>query len=155
VAMYCQECGFHQSEAHKFCGRCGALLIPEGQGTGETTGPFAITDAEAEAVAWEGPAIDGPSLAVRAGGPAGEVFTRGEGSVSVGRSPEKDIFLDDITVSRDHAELRVLAGGVVLRDLGSLNGTYVNRHRIASEQVLEDGDELQIGKFRLTFLAGG
>lgn len=152
--MYCPECGFHQSEAHRYCGRCGALLIVESQGTGEITGPLAISDAEAEAGAWQGPAIDGPTLAVRSGGPPGAVFPLEGDSVSIGRSPSADVFLDDVTVSREHAVISRSERGLVLRDLGSLNGTYVNRRRIEGDEVLEDGDEVQIGKFRLTFLAG-
>ena len=72
-----------------------------------------------------------------------------------GRHPESDIFLDDITVSRRHAELSQRADGTVLiRDDGSLNGTYVNRERI-EEQVLAGGDEVQIGKFKLVYLVAG
>lgn len=152
--MYCSECGFHQSEAHKYCGRCGALLILENQGTGEITGPMAVSDEEAASGAWTGPAIEGPTLAVRAGGPAGAVFSLDHETVTIGREPAADVFLDDVTVSRNHAVITTGPGGASLRDLGSLNGTYVNRRRIDGDEVLEDGDELQIGKFRLTFLVG-
>ncbi len=152
--MYCPECGFHQSEAHKYCGRCGALLIVENQGTGEITGPLAISDEQAETGEWKGPTIEGPTLAVRAGGPPGAVFSLDRDEVTIGREPSADVFLDDVTVSRNHAVITTGPKGVGLRDLGSLNGTYVNRRRIAAEERLEDGDELQIGKFRLTFLAG-
>jgi pSer/pThr/pTyr-binding forkhead associated (FHA) protein len=152
--MYCPECGFHQSEAHKYCGRCGALLIAENQGTGEITGPFGISDEQAETGAWRGPAIEGPTLAVRAGGPPGAVFAIDHETVTIGREPSADVFLDDVTVSRNHAVITAGPGGIALRDLGSLNGTYVNRRRIEGEERLEDGDELQIGKFRLTFLLG-
>ncbi|MGD9572753.1 MAG: FHA domain-containing protein [Thermoleophilia bacterium] len=152
--MYCPECGFHQSEAHKYCGRCGALLIVENQGTGEITGPLAISDEQAETGEWKGPTIEGPTLAVRAGGPPGAVFTLDRDEVTIGREPSADVFLDDVTVSRNHAVITTGPQGVALRDLGSLNGTYVNRRRIAAEERLEDGDELQIGKFRLTFLVG-
>ena len=72
--------------------------------------------------------------------------------MTVGRSPEADVFLDDVTVSRDHAVLVHRHGGWYLDDSGSLNGTYVNRKRIDSHR-LEDGDELQIGKYKLTYLA--
>ena len=85
--MYCSECGFHQSEAHKYCGRCGALLIVENQGTGEITGPLAVSDEEAESGAWGGPALDGPTLAVRSGGPAGAIFSLDHETVTIGRSP--------------------------------------------------------------------
>jgi pSer/pThr/pTyr-binding forkhead associated (FHA) protein len=152
--MYCSECGFHQSEAHKYCGRCGALLILENQGTGEITGPLAISDEEAASGIWKGPALDGPTLAVRSGGPAGAIFALDRETVTIGREPSADVFLDDVTVSRNHAVITTGPSGAALRDLGSLNGTYVNRRRIDGDELLEDGDELQIGKFRLTFLLG-
>jgi pSer/pThr/pTyr-binding forkhead associated (FHA) protein len=96
--------------------------------------------------------ITGPALVVRSGGGmAGQSFQPPEGRTLIGRSPECAIFLDDVTVSRRHAEL-VREGDVfTIRDLGSLNGTYVNRRRIES-QALADDDEVQIGKYRLTFL---
>jgi len=81
--VYCPECGFHQSEAHKYCGRCGALLILESQGTGEITGPLAISDAQAETGAWQGPSIEGPTLAVRSGGPPGAAFPLDQEEVSL------------------------------------------------------------------------
>lgn len=152
--MYCPECGSHQSDANRFCGRCGARLFVEGQGTSEITGPIAISDEAAEGGAWPGPAISGPTLAVRAGGPPGSVFVLDQEAVHIGREPSAEVFLDDVTVSRKHALIVRGADGVVLRDLGSLNGTYVNRRRIEADESLVDGDEIQIGKFRLVFLAG-
>ena len=96
--------------------------------------------------------LSGPALVVRAGGGmAGQVFEPAEGKTLIGRSPECDIFLDDVTVSRRHAELERTGDTFTIRDLGSLNGTYVNRKRIETT-VLENDDELQIGKYRLTFL---
>ena len=86
------------------------------------------------------------------GGRAGETFgVEGERTV-VGRSPDCEIFLDDVTVSRRHATLVRQGERVTIEDLGSLNGTFVNRHRVESAP-LEDGDEIQIGKYRLTFLS--
>jgi pSer/pThr/pTyr-binding forkhead associated (FHA) protein len=73
--------------------------------------------------------------------------------MSIGRRPESDIFLDDVTVSRDHALLVRRGADWYLDDCGSLNGTYVNRRRIESAR-LDDGDELQVGKYKLTYLAG-
>lgn len=97
-------------------------------------------------------ALRGPVLVVRSGGGrAGEVFEQIAPRTLIGRSPECDVFLDDVTVSRRHAELLREGEQVTIRDLGSLNGTFVNRRRI-EETVLEDDDELQIGKYRLTFL---
>ena len=151
--MYCPECGFHNSDAHKYCGRCGALLIAENQGTGEITGPLAISDEEAETGAWQGPPSTARPWRCAPGAP-GAIFSLDRDTVTVGREPTSDVFLDDVTVSRNHAVIIRRGEGTSLRDLGSLNGTYVNRRRIEQEEVLEDGDELQIGKFRLTYLAG-
>ena len=96
--------------------------------------------------------ISGPALVVRSGGGmAGQSFQPSEGRTLIGRSPECEIFLDDVTVSRRHAELVRDGETFSIRDLGSLNGTYVNRRRIEST-VLENDDEVQIGKYRLTFL---
>ncbi len=147
--MYCPECGFHQSEAvHTYCEKCGALL-PADSGPAQTTGPFSMADAESH----HAHGIDGPALAVRAGGGmSGEVFHLTSGEVSIGRDPQSAIFLDDVTVSRHHATIRV-GNPTVLVDLGSLNGTYVNRRRIEGEEELIGGDELQIGKFRLVYIA--
>ena len=97
--------------------------------------------------------IEGPALVVRSGGGrAGETFAlRGDGAV-VGRSPDCDVFLDDVTVSRRHAVLVRDADGFTIEDQESLNGTYVNRRRVEKAK-LEDGDEVQIGKYRMSFLA--
>jgi pSer/pThr/pTyr-binding forkhead associated (FHA) protein len=94
----------------------------------------------------------GPALVVRSGGGrAGETFFPSAERTLIGRSPECDVFLDDVTVSRRHAELVRDGETFTISDLGSLNGTFVNRKRIESAQ-LEDDDEVQIGKYRLTFL---
>jgi len=91
--------------------------------------------------------------ALRAGGGrAGESFPLEHDRLTVGRRPDSDIFLDDVTVSRDHAILVRRGSDYHLDDCGSLNGTYVNRHRIESHR-LQDGDELQIGKYKLAFLS--
>jgi pSer/pThr/pTyr-binding forkhead associated (FHA) protein len=82
----------------------------------------------------------------------GESFDLDGDRMTIGRRPDFDIFLDDVTVSRDHALLVRRGGDLHLDDLGSLNGSYVNRRRIESHR-LEDGDELQIGKYKLTFLS--
>ena len=153
--IYCPECGFHQSAANRYCMRCGVALHVEGHST-EATGPFAIADEEHDDHAAHA-GVEGPSLAVRAGGdggPAGAIFGLEGPRITVGRNPDSDIFLDDVTVSRHHAELARVEGGYDLHDLGSLNGTYVNRRRIEGHARLSDGDELQIGKFRLIFIDG-
>jgi predicted component of type VI protein secretion system len=96
--------------------------------------------------------VEGTALVVRAGGGiAGETFMPAGPRTLIGRAPDCDVFLDDVTVSRRHAELDRDGETFTIRDLGSLNGTFVNRRRIESI-TLEDDDELQIGKYRMTFL---
>jgi pSer/pThr/pTyr-binding forkhead associated (FHA) protein len=90
---------------------------------------------------------------VKRGPNAGSRFLLDRASTSAGRHPDSDIFLDDVTVSRRHAEFRSDAGEFVVVDVGSLNGTYVNREPVDTA-VLANGDEVQIGKFRLVFLTG-
>jgi FHA domain/zinc-ribbon domain len=154
--IYCPECGFQNPEAANYCSKCGALLVHDPSSEADTT----MTYTPEEGEEGEGPPIaeeitsEGPALVVRSGGGrAGEHFTPQAERTTIGRSPDCDIFLDDVTVSRKHAELLLEDGRFTIKDLGSLNGTYVNRRRIDASP-LSDGDELQIGKYRLTFLAG-
>ena len=149
--MYCPECGFQNAEAANFCTKCGALLVPEDPS--ETTMTFAPDEPTSEhALALDELGITGPALVVRAGGGrAGETFPAEQDRLTIGRSPDCDVFLDDVTVSRKHAVLVREGDRYSLEDLGSLNGTFLNRRRIEKAEV-EDGDELQIGKYRLTFL---
>jgi pSer/pThr/pTyr-binding forkhead associated (FHA) protein len=94
----------------------------------------------------------GAAMVIRAGGGrAGESFTLEDEKISIGRSPDAGVFLDDVTVSRNHALLVRRKDGLYLDDLGSLNGTYVNRRRIESHK-LDDGDEIQVGKYKLSYL---
>ena len=148
--VYCPECGFQNPEASNYCSRCGALLTTE-TGT-ETTMSFDMAEDGDDVDLLESLGITGPALVVRAGGGmAGQSLQPAEGRTLIGRSPECEVFLDDVTVSRRHAELVREGETFSIRDLGSLNGTYVNRRRIESA-VLENDDEVQIGKYRLTFL---
>jgi pSer/pThr/pTyr-binding forkhead associated (FHA) protein len=135
--------------AANYCSRCGALLVVEQDENTLSLSPDEVESGEEVLTVG---ALRGPVLVVRSGGGrAGEVFEQIGARTLIGRSPECDVFLDDVTVSRRHAELLHEGEQVVIRDLGSLNGTFVNRRRI-EEAVLEDDDELQIGKYRLTFL---
>ena len=151
--VYCPECGFQNPETANYCSRCGALLVKTEPG-GETTmtyTPEAVDDESAGAVPEV--AAEGPALVVRSGGGrAGEHFAPGNDRTMIGRSPDCEIFLDDVTVSRRHAVLVQRDGHFFIEDLGSLNGTFVNRRRIEAETQLENGDELQIGKYRLSFI---
>jgi hypothetical protein len=149
--VYCSECGFQNSEAANFCARCGALLERE-EVDSETTLSF-VPDHSAEEAPGGVEGIEGPALVVRSGGGrTGEAFALGAGATEVGRSPDCDIFLDDVTVSRRHAVITESSGQFVIEDLGSLNGTFLNRRRI-ERAPLADDDELQIGKYRLVFLS--
>jgi len=150
--VYCPECGFQNPEAANFCSRCGAALTAA-EAESDSTMTFTPEDGDETVVAaLEEIAPEGPALVVRSGGGrAGEHFTPSGERTTIGRSPDCDIFLDDVTVSRRHAVLVARDDGFVIEDQGSLNGTYVNRRRIESER-LESGDEVQVGKYRLTFL---
>ena len=151
--VYCQECGFQNPESANYCSRCGALLVRDEAGA-EATQTFEADEGElSPADALEDLGIKGPALVVRSGGGrAGETFHPESDRTTIGRSPDCGIFLDDVTVSRKHAVLAQKKNGVfTIEDQGSLNGTFVNRKRVESAE-LEDGDELQIGKYRLTFL---
>lgn len=148
--VYCTECGFQSPAAANYCARCGALIVrDEGGETTMSLTPDDMRDDENETL---DVSVEGTALVVRAGGGiAGETFMLGDARTLVGRSPDCAIFLDDVTVSRRHAELLHEGGSFTIRDLGSLNGTFVNRQRVESAE-LHDDDEVQIGKYRMTFL---
>ena len=149
--VYCTQCGFQNPETANYCSRCGALL-DKGESGGEPTQTISAEDV-GELAHVGGDEPDGPALVVRSGGGrAGESFLLRRERTRVGRSPECEVFLDDVTVSRNHAVILNAAGVFSVDDQGSLNGTFVNRRRIDSSP-LENGDELQIGKYRLTFIA--
>ncbi|MBD0339025.1 MAG: FHA domain-containing protein [Thermoleophilia bacterium] len=149
--VYCPECGFQNPESANFCARCGAMLMRDEAGDQTMTfSPGELGDDASAAPEELG--VKGPALVVRAGGGrVGETFMPGGERTLIGRSPECEIFLDDVTVSRKHAVLVRGDREFTIEDQGSLNGTFVNRTRIESAR-LEDGDEVQIGKYRLTFM---
>ena len=151
--VYCPECGFQNPEAANYCSRCGALLV-KGEPGSETTMTYTPESIDEETgTPLDEIAPEGPALVVRSGGGrAGEHFIPQGDRTTIGRSPDCDIFLDDVTVSRKHAVLTERDGGFFIEDLGSLNGTFVNRKRIDAETQLDNGDELQIGKYRLSFI---
>ncbi|MFN2489010.1 MAG: FHA domain-containing protein [Actinomycetota bacterium] len=155
--MYCNNCGHKNPEGANFCSSCGAPLADVA--ATDTTVTFMPGELEAdldEEVHISPEELEGGRgvLIVRRGPNAGSKFFLDTDATHVGRHPDSDIFLDDITVSRRHAEIRRSDGGFSLHDVGSLNGTYVNRERVEGAE-LRAGDEIQIGKFKLVFLAGG
>lgn len=154
--MFCNNCGHQNPLGSNFCSSCGAVL-----GTREGD-PNTITfQLDAIAGSGEVAAIDladvnsGGVMVVTRGPNAGSRFALDADVVTAGRHPESNIFLDDVTVSRNHVELiRDESGHYRVHDVGSLNGTYLNRERI-EDAPLHGGDELQIGKFKLVYLEGG
>jgi pSer/pThr/pTyr-binding forkhead associated (FHA) protein len=159
--MFCTQCGHQNSDDSRFCARCGAELRGARQSAAEQTSTISLAPIDGEHTDDDGdvgsPADSLPAgtalLVVKRGPNAGSRFLLDKDMTTAGRHPESDIFLDDVTVSRRHAEFRRIRGGFEVRDVGSLNGTYLNRERI-EVSVLAGGDEVQIGKFRLVFFAG-
>jgi len=156
MAVHCPECGFVNTEGANYCQRCGAFLgdLDSGSGDSSVTATYRV-DESGELVPVELEEViaqEGAALVIRVGGGrVGESFALTKEKMTIGRRPDSDIFLDDVTVSRDHALVVQRGDGWALDDLGSLNGTYVNRE-LAESRRLEDGDEVQIGKFKLSFL---
>ncbi|MET7282606.1 FHA domain-containing protein [Kribbella sp. NPDC005582] len=172
---FCNQCGHENSEGSRFCSQCGAMLPGADRPAPATSAP-GVTDTamltpisvepeterfdqgeplSADDQAAVGALPAGSALLIVQRGPnAGSRFLLDVDVVTAGRHPDSDIFLDDVTVSRRHAEFRRDAYGVKVRDVGSLNGTYVNRDRI-DEVQLTNGDEVQIGKYRLVYYASG
>jgi pSer/pThr/pTyr-binding forkhead associated (FHA) protein len=147
--VYCTRCGHPNKDEARYCANCGAALQEETtvgitpiEIEGEGAGEFPFPEDELE----PGQAL----LLVKHGPNAGSTFMIESDVTSAGRSPQSDVFLDDITVSRKHAEFRRHEDGFYIHDLGSMNGTYVNRERVDVTK-LAAGDEVQIGKFRLVF----
>ena len=154
MAIHCPECGFVNDEGANYCQKCGSYLATPDAPADATTATYRVGETgelipvELDDVV----AAQGAALVIRSGGNrVGESFPLVGERMTIGRRPEADVFLDDVTVSRDHSLLVHRSGGWHIDDLGSLNGTYVNRHRIESHR-LADGDELQVGKYKLTFL---
>ena len=154
--VYCNNCGHRNPAGSNFCSSCGHVLGHSGDDP--TTITFQTIDGgdpsgEHSVVLPDLPEGTG-LLWVKRGANAGSRYVLDDQVTRAGRHPDSDIFLDDITVSRRHAEFHRSDNGYRVNDVGSLNGTYLNRERI-EEAELENGDEVQIGKFKLVFLSGG
>ena len=155
MARHCPECGFVVGEGSNYCPKCGAYLGADKAADDDmTTATYVIDEATGELrpVDVGDVAAEHGALIIRSGGGrVGQSFPLHGERMTIGRSPDAEIFLDDVTVSRDHAVLVRRSGAWFLADSGSLNGTYVNRRRIESHR-LQNGDELQVGKYKLTYL---
>ena len=156
VAVFCHNCGHRNPEGVNFCSSCGHPLVADGDDATITLRPEdAETSEDSSDVTLVAVPRGSGVLVVTRGPNVGARYLLGQHVVKAGRHPESDIFLDDITVSRRHVEIRPAEdGSYALRDVGSLNGTYVNRERI-DEATLAPGDEVQIGKFKLVYLVAG
>ena len=152
MALHCPECGFANADGANYCQRCGGFLTSTHDDvTDASTASYQINEDGSLEESALGGAVRAPELVIRSGGGrAGERFVLRGDRLTIGRRPDSEVFLDDVTVSRDHALLIRRADQWHLDDCGSLNGTYVNRSRIESQR-LEEGDEVQIGKYKLTF----
>jgi pSer/pThr/pTyr-binding forkhead associated (FHA) protein len=164
--QFCTQCGHSNTDDARFCNNCGAALKPAAPtppSPGETStitigGALepnepadkseALSTADQSAV--EALPPGSALLVVRRGPNSGSRFLLDSDTTTAGRHPSSDIFLDDVTVSRRHAEFVRVPDGFSVRDVGSLNGTYVNRERI-DEATLAGGDEVQVGKYRLVY----
>lgn len=145
---YCPVCGAENAEGAKFCANCGTQLSP-----GDSTVSYAPTFMEEELTPG-GENLEGAALIEldQVEGTAGRrMHDVGDEVVTVGRSPDCSIYLDDVTVSRVHAEIVRGDHGFRIQDAGSLNGTYVNRVRVDAVD-LRNGDEIQVGKYRFKFV---
>jgi pSer/pThr/pTyr-binding forkhead associated (FHA) protein len=157
--MFCTQCGTKNPEGARFCANCGAALFAaDDTPTTTITLPQDVEgEVDSEVAAPVEDLREGTAmLVVRRGPNAGSRYLLDKDVTTAGRHPESDVFLDDITVSRRHAEIRrnEATGGFTVHDVGSLNGTYLNRERVEDDE-LTNGDELQVGKFKLVFFAGG
>jgi hypothetical protein len=172
--VFCTRCGQQNQPDARFCARCGTTLLRPGEPVADadndvsatstlnldslTGGDPAVVEAAVDESEQAQDVVQGLApgtalLVVRRGPNAGSRFLLDASVTAAGRHPDSDIFLDDVTVSRRHAEFRREDNAFFVRDVGSLNGTYVNRERIDVVELV-GGDEVQVGKFRLVFLLG-
>ena len=153
--VFCNNCGHRNPSGSNFCSSCGQPLDRSVEGDLNTV-TFSLDqnhqpdDVE---ISLDEVGTDGVLVATR-GANAGSEFRLEHVITNIGRHPDSDVFLDDVTVSRRHVEVERTRKCFVVRDVGSLNGTYVNQRQIDGDYQLENGDELQVGKFKLVFLAG-
>ncbi len=144
--MYCTRCGHKNPDGASFCASCGNSLQP----LEEQTMAITVAPEDEEGPSLEELGADQALLVIKGGPSAGSTVLIDRDITRLGRSPDSDVFLNDITVSRRHAEIAREGQGFVIKDAGSLNGTYVNRERVDAAE-LASGDEMQIGQFKIVF----
>lgn len=154
--MICERCGHQNSGDANFCSSCGEALSGSAQPTLNLPRVESSDSSEdhrdgvtlSDLIDHSSLGDTGCALVIRSGPGEGSTFILGSDRTTIGRHPDSEVFLDDITVSRRHAEVTRDEGGCTVHDVGSLNGTYVNRERV-EQSKLRDGDELQVGRFKL------
>ena len=144
--MYCTKCGHKNADDANFCARCGTPL----QALEEQTAAIQLDEHDDDVPSLDDLGPDQALLVIKGGPSAGSTVLVDKDITRAGRSPDSDVFLNDITVSRRHAEIVRDGGSFVIKDAGSLNGTYINRQRVDTSE-LASGDELQVGKFKIVF----
>jgi pSer/pThr/pTyr-binding forkhead associated (FHA) protein len=140
--MYCTRCGHRNPDDAAFCAKCGTPAVQDA--------PTQAFILEQQPVSLDDLRSGQALVIIRGGGVDGSTVLIENDTTAIGRSPECDVFLDDITVSRKHAEIRREGDAFTVVDSGSLNGTYLNRDRVDAG-ALHSGDEIQIGRFKLEF----
>jgi pSer/pThr/pTyr-binding forkhead associated (FHA) protein len=151
----CRRCGHDNEDGAQYCSACGTPLDVDE----DTTAALALVEDRESLSADLGEVLDAlpeglGMLVVRRGPNAGSTFVLEGDETTLGRHPDSDVFLDDVTVSRRHATIRRIDGGYEVADAGSLNGTYVDHDRVDTA-LLRDMQEVQVGRFVLTFVIGG
>ena len=152
--MFCSQCGHETTDDARFCSACGAALAADQvANANDTTASIDLSDLDPSHTPDDLPTLaPGTGMLVVVRGPnAGSRFLLDRDATTIGRHPDADIFLDDVTVSRRHVEVLHSTQGVLIKDLGSLNGTYVGGERV-DERQLTSGEELQIGRFKLLYV---
>lgn len=146
--LFCNNCGHRNDAEANFCSSCGQSLARSGDAPATVT----IQIDQISEAALESTGVAESALIATRGPNAGSRFTLSSGTTTIGRHPDSDIFLDDVTVSRRHVEIERDGDRHVVHDVGSLNGTYLNRRRIDQPTDLANGDEVQVGLFKLVFV---
>ena len=156
MSSYCSQCGEQLADDANFCSSCGAAVVAEVSAPESTTASIDVGALDPQHELESMPTVQpGTAMLVVVRGPnAGSRFLLDADVTTIGRHPDSDIFLDDVTVSRRHAEFHLESGAVTVVDNGSLNGSYVNGERV-ERRVVATGDEVQIGRFKLLFVNGG
>ncbi len=151
--MFCTNCGHPNRDDANFCVKCGSPLKDDST---LTLSPIEIEEEQAGEFPFPHDELEAGQglLLVKRGPNAGSTFLLEHDVTTAGRNPQSDVFLDDVTVSRKHAAFERRDGDFFVRDLGSLNGTYVNGASV-EETKLASGDEVQIGRFKLVFFGAG